>query len=91
MKSLQVMIEGRQYSLQVHETDADSMNRIVEEVNETLKSLHISYPNKDRQDCMAMALLTFAVKLYEARIESISADVQEKLDHMEHIIDGALA
>jgi len=91
MKSLQVMIEGRQYSLQVHEADADSMNRIVEEVNETLKSLHITYPNKDRQDCMAMALLTFAVKLYEARVESISNDVQEKLEQMDHIMDGALA
>jgi cell division protein ZapA (FtsZ GTPase activity inhibitor) len=91
MKSLQVMIEGRQYSLQVHEADADSMNRIVEEVNETLKSLHITYPNKDRQDCMAMALLTFAVKLYEARVESISADIQEKLEHMDLIMDGALA
>ncbi|MBP6794422.1 MAG: cell division protein ZapA [Saprospiraceae bacterium] len=91
MKSLQVMIEGRQYSLQVHEADADSMNRIVEEVNDTLKSLHITYPNKDRQDCMAMALLTFAVKLYESRVESISADVQEKLEHMDHIMDGVLA
>lgn len=91
MKSLQVMIEGRQYSLQVHEADADSMNRIVEEVNDTLKSLHITYPNKDRQDLMAMALLTFAVKLYEARVESISADVQEKLEYMDHIMDGALA
>lgn len=91
MKSLQVMIEGRQYSLQVHETDADAMNRIVDEINDTLKSLHISYPNKDRQDCMAMALLTFAVKLYESRVESISSDVQDRLEKIDHIMDGALA
>ena len=64
MKTLQVMIEGRNYSLQVSEQDAPSMQKIVDEVNETLKSLHISFPNKDRQDCMAMALLTVAVKLY---------------------------
>ena len=90
MKTLQVMIEGRNYSLQVSEQDAPSMQKIVDEVNETLKSLHISYPNKDRQDCMAMALLTVAVKLYESRAESISPEVQDKLDTMEHMLDEVL-
>ncbi|MEP7269020.1 MAG: cell division protein ZapA [Saprospiraceae bacterium] len=90
MKSIQIIIEGRQYSLQVNETDADSMNRIVDEINETLKSLHISFPQKDRQDCMAMALLTFAVKLYEARVESITPEIQEKLDAMDHVLSDTL-
>ena len=81
------MIEGRNYSLQVSEQDAPSMQKIVDEVNETLKSLHISFPNKDRQDCMAM---TVAVKLYESRAESISPEVQDKLDTMEHMLDEVL-
>lgn len=85
------MIEGRNYSLQVNEDDAISMQKIVEEVNETLKSLHISFPHKDRQDCMAMALLTLAVKLYESRVESISLDVQEKLDQMDAVLDVAIS
>ena len=91
MKTLQVMIEGRNYSLQVNEEDADSMQKIVDEVNETLKSLHISFPHKDRQDCMAMALLTVAVKLYESRVDSISPDIQDKLEQMDHILDRAIA
>ncbi len=91
MKTLQVMIEGRNYSLQVNEEDADSMQKIVDEVNETLKSLHISFPHKDRQDCMAMALLTVAVKLYESRVDSISPDIQDKLDQMDHILDRVIA
>ncbi|MEP7323331.1 MAG: cell division protein ZapA [Saprospiraceae bacterium] len=91
MKTLQVMIEGRNYSLQVNEPDAVSMQKIVEEVNETLKSLHISFPHKDRQDCMAMALLTLAVKLYESRVESISPDIHERLDQMDLILDGIVA
>jgi cell division protein ZapA (FtsZ GTPase activity inhibitor) len=90
MKTLQVMIEGRQYSLQVNETDADAMARVAEEVNETLRRIHIDYPHKDRQDCMAMALLTLAVKLFESRTESISPDIQEKLDQMESTLQASL-
>lgn len=90
MKTLQVMIEGRNYPLQVNEQDAVSMLKIVEEVNESLKTLHVSYPQKDRQDCMAMALLTYAVKLYESKAESLSPDVQEKLDVMDRLLDEVI-
>lgn len=81
------MIEGRTYPLKVNEEDAVSMLKIVEEVNESLKSLHVSYPQKDRQDCMAMALLTYAVKLYESRADSLSPDIQEKLEVMDRLLD----
>lgn len=90
MKTLQVMIEGRNYPLQVNEEDAASMLKIVEEVNDSLKSLHVAYPQKDRQDCMAMALLTYAVKLYESRSESLPPDVQEKLDVMDQLLDEVI-
>ncbi len=85
------MIEGRNYSLQVNDDDAISMHKIVEEVNETIKSLHISFPQKDRQDCMAMSLLTLAVKLYESRVESISPDIRERLDAMDLVLDEAIS
>lgn len=84
------MIEGRTYPLKVNEEDAASMLKIVEEVNESLKSLHVSYPQKDRQDCMAMALLTYAVKLYESRADSLSPDIQEKLEVMERLLDEVM-
>lgn len=90
MKTLQVMIEGRTYPLKVNEEDAASMLKIVEEVNESLKSLHVSYPQKDRQDCMAMALLTYAVKLYESRADSLSPDIQEKLEVMDRLLDDVM-
>lgn len=84
------MIEGRTYPLKVNEEDAASMQKIVEEVNESLKSLHVSYPQKDRQDCMAMALLTYAVKLYESRADSLSPDIQEKLEVMDRLLDEVI-
>lgn len=84
------MIEGRTYPLKVNEEDAASMLKIVEEVNESLKSLHVSYPQKDRQDCMAMALLTYAVKLYESRADSLSPDIQEKLEVMDRLLDEVM-
>lgn len=84
------MIEGRTYPLKVNEEDAVSMLKIVEEVNESLKSLHVSYPQKDRQDCMAMALLTYAVKLYESRADSLSPDIQEKLEVMDRLLDEVI-
>ncbi len=84
------MIEGRTYPLKVNEEDAASMLKIVEEVNESLKSLHVSYPQKDRQDCMAMALLTYAVKLYESRADSLSPDIQEKLEVMDRLLDDVM-
>ena len=61
MKTL-VMIEARNYSLQVNDDDAISMHKIVDEVNETIKSLHFISLKRDRQDCMAMSLLTLAVE-----------------------------
>ena len=84
------MIEGRTYPLKVNEEDVSSMLKIVEEVNESLKSLHVSYPQKDRQDCMAMALLTYAVKLYESRADSLSPDIQEKLEVMDRLLDEVM-
>ena len=90
MKTLQVMIEGRNYSLQVNEADASSLQQVVDEVNETLKSIHISYPHKDKQDCMAMAILTIAVKLFESRNESLSVDIHQRLDVMHSTLDTVL-
>jgi hypothetical protein len=36
---------------------------------------------------MAMALLTYAVKLYESRADSLSPDIQEKLEVMDRLLD----
>ncbi len=90
MTTVQVNIEGRNYSLQVNESDAHSWNHLADEVNEILKSIHSTYPQKDRQDCMAMAILTIAAKLYEARNEVMSSEIHQRLEGMNSTLTAAL-
>lgn len=91
LKSMQVMIAGRTYPLKVKEQDMDAIKHVVEEINEKIKDFQLTYINKDKQDCLAMALLTYAVELHKVKLyETTPHQISRKVDHLENLIENIL-
>ena len=88
--SLNIMIAGRSYPLKVKSDDKESIQSVVDEINEKIKDFQLTYINKDKQDCLAMALLTYAVEFHKAKNENSSSELSHKVDHLENMIDGLL-
>jgi cell division protein ZapA (FtsZ GTPase activity inhibitor) len=91
--NITVIIAGRPYPLKVKEGDEPIIRRIVKEVNDKITLYQTTYPRKDRQDWLTMALLTFAVDLHKTQqvaavaTEPMDASISDRLS----IIDVALA
>ncbi len=59
-----VLIAGRPYLLKVNASDEVLIHRLTQEVNDKVAAFKTAQPAKDQQDCLAMALLTYAVEHY---------------------------
>ena len=65
--SLTVTLAGRPYPLRVAPADEEPIRRIAKELNDKVAEFQESYPGKDKQDCLAMLLLIYAVDLYKVK------------------------
>ena len=65
--NITVLIAGRPYPLKIKDGDEPIIRRIVKEVNDKIALFQNTYPRKDRQDWLSMALLTSAVDLHKAQ------------------------
>jgi cell division protein ZapA len=91
LKSMQVMIAGRTYPLKVKAQDMEAIKQVVEEINEKIKDFQLTYINKDKQDCLAMALLTYAVELHKVKFSDTTPhQISRKVDHLENLIENIL-
>ena len=88
--SMHIMIAGRSYLLRVKSGDEESIQKVVDELNEKIKDFQLTYINKDKQDCLAMALLTYAVEFHKAKNEQPSETLADKVNRMETMIDNML-
>lgn len=91
-----VMIAGRNYSLKIKPSDEPVIKQIVKEVNEKINTFSTSYTKKDKQDCLAMVLLSFAVDLHKSKTESPGAaamgpDVTQQIHNIDTLLDELLA
>jgi len=90
-KSMTVNIAGRSYPLRVKEKDKLSIQQVVDDINEKVKDFQLTYINKDKQDCLAMALLTYAVDYNKIKLSNDVPDqLNQKIDHLESMIDDIL-
>ena len=86
-----VVIAGRPYPLKVQAEDEAAIRKIVKEVNERVNTFQLTYTNKDKQDCLAMALLTYAVDLFKsAQREDGQALIAARLSRVETLLDDLL-
>jgi cell division protein ZapA (FtsZ GTPase activity inhibitor) len=62
MKSIEVTIAGRPFPLKVSQEEEALLHRVVDEINEKVRNLQHTYSQKDKQDCLSMTLLTYALE-----------------------------
>lgn len=93
-KQLTVTIAGRPYPLKIKASDEPMVRQIVKEVNEKVNKFQLTYANREKQDCLAMALLAYAVDLHKATNQTATAssppDVSDRLSRIESLLDEAM-
>ena len=90
-EQMTVVIAGRNYPLKINEGEEDVIEKVVGEINEKIKDLQKSYSGKDKQDCLSMALLTYAFQLDEARQQLIDNDLKNKVNKLDNLINRLLS
>ncbi len=89
LANITVLIAGRPYPLKIKKGNEPAIRKIVKEVNEKINRFQLTYTKKDKQDCISMALLTYAVDLHKTR-ENGQALQQPELSDKLHQIDELL-
>jgi len=89
--NITVLIAGRPYPLKIKASDEQVIQNLVKGINDKINTFQNTYPQKDKQDCLAMAVLTYAVDLQKSRQTSLNSDVDEQLDSLSSLLDAALS
>ena len=87
--------EQKTFDINTEEKDIVLVNNtkheIVKELNEKVNRFQLTYTNKDKQDCLAMSLLTYAVDLHKATlINTEDLSLSSRLTKMEELLDQLL-
>jgi cell division protein ZapA len=88
--STKVQLAGRVYPIKVQKDELEELQRIAGEVNEKIRAFKESYPSKDIQDCLSMALLTYAVD-NELSSDGREGEISDELDKAHALIDEMLS
>ena len=91
--TLTVLIAGRPYPLRVHVGEDEEIRKLVKEVNDQLSQFQKIYPDRDKQDYLAMSVLTLAVeraKLQQQLQELTAAEVNTQLTGIQSALDNLL-
>ena len=92
-KNITVVIASRPYPLKVKEEDEAAIRKIIKEINDKVNRFQLTYTNKDKQDCLSMALLTYAVDLHKAQKESTATPdsaLTDKVQQLDELLDHLL-
>ncbi len=93
MKSIKVTILGKQYPLKVEDHEEESMIRISKFVDERFKTYRHQLVKQPESTVMALAALSIAEELFEARnanseLESSEEVLMERVNHsIERLLD----
>ena len=98
MLNITVLIAGRPYPLKIKVGDEDTIRNIVKEINEKINRFQMTYTKKDKQDCISMALLTYAVDLHKTTttsstpnaITSPEENLSDKIHELDVLLDHLL-
>lgn len=90
MKSITVLIASRPYPLRIKEEDEKRIKDIVKDINDKISNFQLTYAQKDKQDCLAMALLTYAVDLKKQKEQTEESVLMQHLEKIEAIVDAVV-
>lgn len=88
--SIKVTISGRNYPLIINRSEEPRIKKMVSEMNEKISEFQLKYGNKDRQDHLAMALLTTYNQLTKLKSAKATGTVLEQLSKLEENISSLL-
>lgn len=91
-RNIDLMIAGRSYSLRIKRKDELNIRKIADEINEKVKNLSLTYTRKDKQDCLCIALLTYAVENYKLKNQRSQDDPEQeaRIDALTSLVDACL-
>ena len=86
------MIAGRSYPLRIKSEDEIAIRGVVEEINEKIKEFQLTYKNRDKQDCLSMALLTYAVESHKKTFSDpeVEKEISDKIIGLNTYLDSVL-
>ena len=95
-KSISVLIAGRHFPVITEDEQESMIHDVVNEVNEKVKDFQMTYTNKDLQDCLSMALLTYAVELHKLKAQSpnsptLDPDLNQRIEFLDSLVSQALS
>ena len=90
-----VVIAGRPYSLKVKAEDEPVILRLTKEINDKIRQFQTTYTIKDKQDLLAMTLLSYSVDLHKARTKTttnqpITNPLADSLHEIDNLLDDLL-
>ncbi len=89
--NITVLIAGRPYPLKIKASDEQVIQNLVKGINDKINTFQNTYPQKDKQDCLAMGILTYAVELQKAKQTGQNSAIDEQLDSLNNLLDLALS
>lgn len=92
-KQITIMIAGRPYPLKISATDEEAIRGVVKAINERVNQFQLNYTNKDKQDCLALALLSYAIDLQKVRrslSDSNDPEISDRLSLITSLLDRML-
>lgn len=92
LMNITVLVAGRPYPLKIHPQEEHLIRRVVKEINTKINQYQLTFKQRDKQDCIAMALLTYAVEAAQKPVVAASEeDTLKRLQHLEYLLDQSLA
>ena len=90
-KQITLLIAGRPYPLRIAATDEAAIRQVARDLNERVNRFQLKYPNRDKQDCLAMVLLTYAADLYQPARTTVDPATVRRLAQLNATLAERLA
>ena len=89
-KQISVIIAGLGYPLKIKEGEEDAIMMIADEVNKRIREYQEVYPNREKQDWLAMAILSYAIERFQSEKAMTDSKLVQRFDEVEHYLDDLL-
>lgn len=86
MKSVNVSISGRNYPVRISDGEEEYIKSVVDNINDEIRELQLKYTSKDKQDCLTMALLMYAMRLKKSEDDLENGLLTHQLNEMDALL-----
>ena len=87
LNKIEVTIAGRKYPIKVTPQQQKIEADIAKKLNHQINDFQIKYADRDKLDCVIMALLTLAFDKHQNDSVHLNENLSKKLDLIESLLD----